>query len=56
MFCISGRLWEVVTYVQELVSCGASTILSNNSNVIGEGGQTLGILILSYTKCRFHVC
>ena len=55
MFCISGRLWEVVTYVQELVSCGGSTILSNNSNVIGKGGQTLGILILSYTKCRFHV-
>ena len=26
-----------------------------NSYVMGKGGKRLGILILSNTKCRFHV-
>lgn len=26
-----------------------------NSNIMGKGGNRLGILILSCTKCRFHV-
>ena len=26
-----------------------------NSYVIGKGGERLGILVLSNTKCRFHV-
>ena len=26
-----------------------------NSYVMGKGGERLGILILSNTKCRFHV-